>query len=207
MHDAFLQRARAKLAIAKLLGFLDRRIRRKLQEVTEGELWEIRRKFYRRVKELASLDSPGKLPSMGAIIRTWRDHPFKRYLDERESALYAERVRADPKSFWVPSDDMSDEELDSYIAWTRNKPPDSLRFLTVEEKVAMWRREIHRTLPIIPKSGSLPTNSDVGRRPNNRKGGGPSGVAAKAETNKASQAAHTETEGEVFHSPQDCEVH
>lgn len=150
MTSWFLQRNRAKLAVAQVLGALDRMIKKRLEEASDGELWAQQLALSRRCRELAALDSPQKNPSMGARYRAWRDHPFKKYLDEEEQRRYPPQRG--------PLCDLSIPELDDYIRWFRTKSPDVVDKMTIEEKLAMWKREKGRILPVMPRSGSLPSN-------------------------------------------------
>src|SRR5688572_16525591 len=118
MHDVFLQRSKAKLAIAKLLGFLDRRIRRELREATYVELWEVRRTYHKRIKELSSLDSSYKNPSMGTRIRCHWEHPFRRYLEEEDLRRDLEREEKDPLVHWGPTyGKLRDDEYVEFFTW------------------------------------------------------------------------------------------
>ena len=183
MNDMFLHKAQARLELAQLLGVIDRRIRRSLREMSEGKLWELGRQVNRRIKELASLDSPGKVSSMGAVMRVWREYPLKKLLDEEGLRRYDERVAANPSFYLTPFNYMSNEELDNYIRWRRLQPIDSFDRLSVEEKYARWRKIGHRVLSAGPVQ--LPKYSDVRRRPpNNRERGGPAGPATKAADSK-----------------------
>lgn len=156
---------------------------------------------------MASLDSPGRMPSMGARMRTWREHPFKKYLDEEALRRYDERAAADPSFYLTPFDYMTDEELDAYVRWGIDQSPDTFDRLSVEEKYALWKRIGRRALPIMPRSGSLPSNSSVRRTPNNREGRRLTGPFAKAGPLKAQKAADGEAEGQVFRSLEDREIH
>lgn len=195
------------MAIAKLLRFLDQRIRRELRELSDGELWAVGLEMNTRVRELASLDSPGRMPSMGARIRAWREYPFKKYLDEEGLRRYDERVAADPDFYLTPFDRMTNAELDRYIIWRRDQPPDTFDRLSVDDKYALWKRLGLKSLPVLPRSGSLPSNSNVRRRPDNRERSGPVGPAPKARPGKTPKAANGEAEEQIFRSLEDREIH
>ena len=167
MGDWFLERAKAKLAVAELLGVLDRWIRKGLREASDGDLWVVNRGIRKRCRELATLDSPGKLPSMGARYRVHKEYPLVKYVDREEGRRFDERM----KNYRFPLDDLSVEELDSYIVWRRNKNPDDVDRLSTEELLAIWKREGRRALPVLPRPGSLPSNAHVRRPPNHREGG------------------------------------
>lgn len=199
MSDWFLERGKAKLEIAKLLGFLDRWIRQRLREMPDGDLWVVRREFHRDCKRLASLDSPTKNPSMGARYRAWQNHPLRPFLDAEDN------YRAGP--LLTLFDDLSKEEMDGYIEWRRNKNPDDVDKLKVEELLALWRREGRRVLPVLPRPGSLPSNANVRRSLNHREGGGRPGDSLKATEEKEKASTDRKTEGEVSLSEQGREVH
>lgn len=205
MHDWFLQRGRAKLGLAKLLGVIDRWIRRKLQELSFVELWEVRRTFLHKVKELASLDSPHKNPSMGARMRADKEHPFRRYLDREDLRRDEEQEKAGPAAYWGPIyGKLQDEYVVEFLDW---KHKNHFWDLDYDKLIRMWRREAGRILPVLPTRAGLPSNSSVRRTPNNREGSGPSGRSPKATAGKAPQASNGETEGQVFHSLEDREIH
>lgn len=207
MGDWFLERSKAKLAIAQLAGFLDRWIRRRLREASDGELWVVNRSLWKRCRELATLDSPCKTPSMGALFRSWQSHPLRKYIDEEEMWRYDQRVKADPKFFWVPTDDLTNEELDGYIRWKRDLPPDALKGMSLEDQMAAWRREGRRVLPILPRPGSLPSNANVRRPPNHRERGERPGDPPKADEAKEKASSVGEGQGQVPFSVEDQEVH
>ena len=157
MTSWFLQRNRAKLATAQVLGALDRMIRKRLKEASDGELWVMSLSLSKRCKELAALDSPQTNPSMGARYRAWRDHPFRKYLDEQEQRRYPPERG--------PLCDLSIPELKDYIRWFQSKPPDAVDRLSIEDRLAMWKRERGRILPVLPRPGSLPSNAHGRRLP------------------------------------------
>jgi hypothetical protein len=205
MTDVFLQRSRAKLAIAKLLGFLDRRIRRELQEATFVELWEVRRTYHKRIKELASHDSPYKNPSMGSRIRAAREHIFRKYLDEEDLRRDSEQEKEDPLAYWGPTHGkLRDDECVEFFTW-RHK--EHFWDTDYDKLIRMWRREMGRILPVMPRSGTLPTNTNVRRTPNNRERGGRTGDPTPTHKTGAPKAPVGEGESKVFLSFEDCEIH
>jgi hypothetical protein len=205
MHNAFLQRSKAKLAIAKLLGFLDRRIRRELQEATFVELWEVRRTYHKRIKELASLDSTYKNPSMGSRTRADREHPFRKYLDEEDWRRDSEQEGEDPLAYWGPTHDkLRDDECVEFFTW---KHKEHFWDTDYDKCIRAWRREMGRILPVMPKSGSLPTNTNVRRTSNNRERGRHTGDPTSTDKARAAKAPVGESEGQVFLSLEDCEIH
>lgn len=206
MRDWFLQRSRAKLAIALVLGALDRMVRRKLRTATQGELWALNLDLNKRCRELATVDSPYKNPSMGARMREWRNHPLKRYLDQEEDHRFKERMVADPDYYKTPLDDLSDKDLDSYIAWFRSKSPDEVDRLAIEERFHMWRGERRRSLPVLP-SGSLPRQADVGRASNNSERTRHSFQVPKKMDAKEAQGSEPESESKGSFEIQDQEIH
>lgn len=207
MSDWFLERSKAKLAIANLAGFLDRWIRGRLREASEGELWVVNRSIWKRCRELATLDSPGKIASMGALYRTYKSYPLVKYVEAEESLRFSERMAADPEHFRTPLDDLSNEEIDSYIAWKRNKNPDDVDKLDATEQFALWRREGRRALPVMPRPGSLPSNANVRRPPNNQEGRGRSGHSSQTAEAKEKAPSDGAPEGQSHFSKQDRDVH
>jgi hypothetical protein len=204
MQDWFLQRGKAKLNLAKLLGVIDRWIRRKLQDTPEAELWEVRRSFHRRVKELASLDSPYKNPSMGARYRAHQEHPFRRYLDQEDLRRDSKQEMEDPSSYWGPTcGKLYDHEAVEFFAWKHKE-----RFWDedYDKAIKAWRREVGRTLPVLPKSGSLPSNKNVKRPPNIRKGSGRGGDPASARP-EAAETSHCEATGQIAFRLEEDEIH
>lgn len=173
--------------------------------MSEEELWEVRRAFGKRAKELASLDSPHKNPSMGARFRAWRDHPFRQYLDREDHRRSLERERLDPPSYWGPTcGKLQEGEAVEFLTWKHKE-----RFwdTNYDKLILAWRREVGRVLPVLPRAGSLPSNVNVGRSPNNREGLGPSGPAGKAGQGKAPKAPVEKAAGEVPRSLEDREIH
>lgn len=175
MHDRFLQRGHAKLAVAELLGFLDRWIRRRLRESSDGELWIIQRDFNKRCRELATLDSPHKTPSMGALYRAWNDHPFGRYLSEEQQRRSTEMERTDPERYWGMHYyyRFDKDEAWDFIDWSWKKKCGCKNIEeqhTLKQQVELWRRDRKKFLPTLPKA-SLPSNQ-YGRPPNHQERGG-----------------------------------
>jgi hypothetical protein len=207
MDEWFLERAKAKLEIAKLLGFLDRWIKLRLRETSDGDLWTVRREFHKDCWRLAALENPtGKNPSMGSRYRVYAGHSFRRYLDAEDSRRCDEWAEANPDKWKTPFDDLSNEDLDHYIAWRRDKPPDEVDKLGVEERFILWRKERPRVLPIIPKSGSLPSQANV-RRPNHQERSRDLAKVPAAKDPKEVPPKDGGTEEGVSFEIQDREVH
>lgn len=207
MADRFLYRGKAKLAIAEVLGSLDRWIRRSLRGANAGELWAAERSMWKKCRRLAALDSPHKNPSMGARYRTWVDHPLKKYLDQENFLREKELEMDDPRAYWGPIYDLSNQELDEYIIWIKSKSPDVVDRISTEDRIAMWRRERKRTLPILPVRASLPSNGHGGRHSNNREGSGRLHEASNATAQEKIQTPHREAAGTIPFQEQDQEVH
>jgi hypothetical protein len=171
MLDSFLQRSRAKLAVAELLGFLDRWIRRRLREITDGELWMISRDFHQRCRDLVTDGDPKKTPSMGALYRMWAEHPFKKYLDEEQTRRVDEMERSDPERYWGMHYhyNFSKEEADDFIDWCYSKGRcfhKNPGCHTLKEHIEMWKKTRRKILPVMPPlpKSSLPSNV-YGQRP------------------------------------------
>lgn len=189
MYDRFLQRSQAKLAVAEILGLLDRRIRRGLRELSDGELWETSLAFNKRCRELALLDSPYKsAPSMGALHRIWKEHPFKKYLDDEQARRSDWMERTDPERYWGMHYyyKFEREEAWDFIEWIWKKHR-GCEDHTVKQHVEMWRKERKKILPTLPVvRATLPTNR-YGRPPDHQaRGGRP--VHSPAEAPKEAQA-------------------
>lgn len=186
MHDRFLQRGRAKLAVAEFLGFLDRWIRRRLRDLSDGDLWVVSREFHKECRRLATLDSPCKTPSMGALYRAWNEHPFKKYLDEEQLRRAYEMERTDPERYWGMHYyyKFDKEEAQDFIDWCWGKNRCFRKTPgchSLKEHIMMWRVERRKTLTTLPKA-SLPSNS-YGRPPNHQeRGGRPTAVPAPTQS-------------------------
>ncbi len=180
--------------------------------MSEVELWEVNRSVLRRCKQLASQDSPDKIPSMGALYRIWMEHPLRKYILAEESRRFNERAELRPILFRTLFDDLSNVELDSYVRWFREKPPDQVDKLSMNERVAMWRRETRIVLPVValpPLRGGpppLPRQANA-RRPDNQERERPSREVPEKAGSKAEPSPLGGTEDGVSFSIEDLEVH
>lgn len=201
MINWFLQRSRAKLAIAQVLGALDRGIRKRLYE-SEQERLKADRELYHRVKQLALEERPGQSPSLGVMQRIWSDHPMRRYLMEVRIRLDKEREALEP-----PRGILTREELIDFLSWRREDCRLKVWESSHEDFIKQWKRERGRSLPILPKPGSLPRQSSVGRIFNNpTRARHPLEVHQKMDS-KETEASERESEDEGSFKIQDQEIH
>lgn len=179
MDDRFLQRSKAKLAVAELLGILGRWIRRSLREISDVELRNLGVQFQKRVRELALVERPDwGVPSMGARMRIWGEHPFKKYLDAEQALRSDEMERNDPETYWGMHYyyNFSREEAEDFVSWCWSKGRcfhKTPGCHSLKEHLGMWLKQRKKPLPVLSPSlkANLPSNA-YGQRPSEVKAHG-----------------------------------
>lgn len=148
IRSHFLKIHLARLTMARLLGFLDRWIKDRIEKSSEEELRTAERDLW----EWSRMDGEEKV-SLGRRKLKLSSHPLSK-------TLISERLKRDqkiellnPSLYLEPLHELSESEIRNYLMWKGE----------THGSVGEWKKDKRRSLPIIQRTGDQSGRSNPPR--------------------------------------------
>lgn len=143
IRSHFLKIHLARLTMARLLGFLDRWIKDRVEKSSEEELLTTERDLW----EWSRMDGEDKV-SIGRRRLKLVNHPLSKILLSERLGRDQRMELLNPSLYLEPLHELSESEIRNYLIWKGE----------THGSVGEWKKDKRRSLPIIQREG------DHGRR-------------------------------------------